>query len=392
MAIKDTKQHVWEQWDWVWHVLAYGLMALNLILASVNETRRGSIQSIALLTVILALWYLPFILIPASFWSRRIGLAFFYYLLGWAIWTGLILLHVPSLILGTFFYPQIYRRLPFRLALLSGAILTVDTFFVGFIIPSSPEMRPTYYFVTALAVVTQIILSGFISALITQSSQRYRLLGQLEQTRAELARAERQAGILAERQRLAREIHDTLAQDFTSIIMHLSAARLNASQDQNNLQQAEQTARQGLAEARRIVWALRPEQLEHASLVESIQELAARFLAENSIGVETTITGLPHSLDPGKEAALLRIAQEALHNIRKHAQAQHVNLTLSYMSDLVALDIVDDGTGFDEINPGGFGLKSMRERVDELGGTLSIESGQGKGTAISVSLPQTEET
>lgn len=245
---------------------------------------------------------------------------------------------------------------------------------------------PTYLLIGALLLVSQITLSSFINALITQSRQRYKLLYELQQTRAELARAERESGTLAERQRLAREIHDTLAQDFTSIVLHLTAARLSeASAMPVHLQQAEQTARAGLEEARRIVWALRPEQLEHTSLAESLEQLAGRFSAETSIRVETTITGLPRPLGPEKESALFRITQEALNNVKKHAQAAHVNITLSYMSDLVALDIIDDGVGFEQGNPYGFGLKTMRERVHELGGTLTMESEHG--TAIAISLP-----
>lgn len=389
--MNQNRTHAWEQWDWVWHTTAYGLMTLNLIIASNNDLRRGSLHAVIWVTVALAVWYVSFMFVPSNFWSRRLYPAFLYFILGWAIWMGLIYLHSPSMMLAALFYPQVFMRLPFRWAMFSAIILTLDSFFVGFILDSPPDMLPTLYLAAALLVVTQTILSAFINALITQSNQRYQLLEELTQTRADLLKVEREAGILAERQRLAREIHDTLAQDFTSIVMHLTVAQLNASIAQTHIQQAEQTARDGLEEARRIVWAMRPEQLEHSSLVESIERLAARFSAENSIRVENAITGAPRPLGPEKEAALLRVAQEALNNIKKHARAGQVNITLSYMSDLVALDIFDDGIGLEEKNQSGFGLKTMRERVEEFDGTLAIESAQGQGTTIAVSLPLEDE-
>ncbi|MFN8381139.1 MAG: sensor histidine kinase [Anaerolineales bacterium] len=379
--------HAWEQWDWVWHTTAYALMILNLVIASNNDLKRGTIQQILVITILMAVWYMPFLLLPSNTWSRRILPSFSYFIIGWGIWMGLIYLHPASMMLAALFYPQVFLRLPFRWALAGSVILTGDAFIVGFLINSTPEMLPTLYLVAALLIVTQVIISSFINSLILQSNQRYQLLEELTQTRTDLLKVEREAGILAERQRLAREIHDTLAQDFTSIVMHLTAAQLHPSSSQTHIQQAEQTARDGLDESRRIVWALRPEQLEHSSLVESIERLVARFSAENSIRVENAITGTPRSLGPEKEAALLRVAQEALNNIKKHAQAQQVNITLSYMSDLIALDIFDDGIGFEEKNQSGYGLISMRERVEEFGGTLTIESTRNNGTAVAVSLP-----
>jgi len=378
------KTHAWEQWDWVWHTLAYGLMTLNLFLAWGNDLRRGSIVTTLWLTFLLTLWYVPFILIPRSVWGRRVLPAFLYFILGWVIWMGLIYFHSPAMMLAALFYPQVYLRLPFRWAVIGSVILTVDAFVVGFLLDSPREAWPTYFLILALLLVSQVVIGAFINSLIQQSNQRFELLEQLTHTRAELARAEREAGTLAERQRLAREIHDTLAQDFTSIIMHLNAAKLS-EQNQTHLAQAEQTARAGLNEARRMVWALRPEPLEYASLAESIEGLAARFAAENSVSVKNVSTGAPRPIGPEKEAALYRVTQEALNNVKKHARARQVNITLSYMDDLVALDIVDDGMGFAETNPRGFGLKTMRERVEEFGGTLAIES--ERGTAIGVLMP-----
>ena len=237
------------------------------------------------------------------------------------------------------------------------------------------------------------IMGTFISSIIRQSTERQRLINDLTRSRANLMKIEREAGRLTERQRLARDIHDTLAQHFTSIVMHLSAAKYsNPEAVQSDVQQAEDAAREGLHEIRRIVWDMQPEQIEKASLVEAVEALAARWSAETSVLVKVRVTGAPRSLPSSAETALLRISQEAMHNITKHARAKNVNITFSFMEDLFAMDIADDGLGFDPSkNSNGFGLKTMRDRIEELSGTFTIESEQGRGTAIAVSLPIVED-
>ena len=207
-------------------------------------------------------------------------------------------------------------------------------------------------------------------------------------------------GISQERQRLAHEIHDTLAQGFTSIVMKLEAAEEtlppNLTSTQRYLDQARRIARESLSEARRLMWALRPESLERSSLPEALARLAERWSEECGAAASTTITGTPHALPPEVEVTLLRIAQEALNNCRKYAQARQVVITLSYMNNLVALDVQDDGVGFDPAQPpresrdqskGGFGLVGMRKRIEQLRGTLLIESAPGEGTTLMVAIP-----
>ena len=211
----------------------------------------------------------------------------------------------------------------------------------------------------------------------------------------------RQTGVLRERQRMAHEIHDTLAQGFTSIVMNLEAAEgvmpSNLDRAQHHLDQARLTARESLTEARRLVWALRPEALENASLPDALGRLAQRWSEESGISAEVTTTGTPCPLSPEVEAMLFRVAQESLNNARKHARgASRVALTLSYMGETVALDVRDDGAGFDparefgktrDRDSGGFGLKGMRERVEGVGGFLSVESAPGEGSTLTVELP-----
>ena len=383
------KQHAWEQWDWLWHALAYGLLILNAAIARENDTRNGSIQTILVLTVVLAFWRLPLAVIQREYWSEHVQRTLIYFLIGWILWGIMIHLHPAALMLAGMFYPILFSRVPIRFSIPSASILTLGLFLAAVIwFKPSADFLPTLVTVTVLLLVTAIAIGLFINSLIRQSHNRQQLIDELTQTRANLLKAEREAGIMMERQRMAREIHDTLAQDFTSIIMHLTAAQLSGQLNiQSHIQLAEQTAREGLNEARRIVWALRPEQLENSTLAESIENLAARFSAENSIRVNTIITGTPAPLGQEKEAALLRATQEALHNVKKHAHSKNVDITLSYMSDLIALDIVDDGIGFEKNNQHGFGLNSMRERIKIFNGTLTIETSKNKGTAIAISLP-----
>jgi signal transduction histidine kinase len=180
----------------------------------------------------------------------------------------------------------------------------------------------------------------------------------------EARRAGRQAGALRERQRLSREIHDTLAQGFTSILMSLTAAEMVRPKTESDpvggyLESSRRTARECLAEARRLVWALRPEALDHHALPTALDSLARRWSAEAKIEAGMVVTGSQRRLLPEVEAVLLRVAQEALSNVRKHAAcARQVLLTLSFMDESVALDIRDDGVGFDSarlVQGGGLG-------------------------------------
>jgi signal transduction histidine kinase len=218
----------------------------------------------------------------------------------------------------------------------------------------------------------------------------------------EARRAGQQAGVLIERQRLAREIHDTLAQGFISVITNLTAAEIAGPPDaagtpsSRHLQEAHRTARESLAEARLLVWALRPEQLDRSSLPETLDEVAKEWSEKTGVEAHVLATGTPRSLLPEIEIALLKATQETLANVRKHARATKVNITLSYMDDRVVLDVLDDGVGFGfdrlktSVGPhdaGGFGLVALRERVEHLGGKLVVESTPGEGTAVMVELP-----
>ena len=278
-------------------------------------------------------------------------------------------------------------------------------------------------------------MRGRRNRMVTELSEANR---QLEATLAEnaglheqLITQAREAGVLDERQRMAREIHDTLAQGLMGIITQLQAAEETAddqAERRRHYDAATRLARESLTEARRSVDALRPESLEQGRLADALASVAERWSVLHRIPVQVTTTGMVRPLPADTEFALLRTAQEALANVAKHARASRVGLTLSYMEHEVALDVRDDGRGFATASAGvcadrpagvpaglelarvgggpeepgrdgaarrdagpeltgGFGLLAMRQRIEGLSGTLQVESEPGAGTAISACVP-----
>ena len=207
----------------------------------------------------------------------------------------------------------------------------------------------------------------------------------------------REAGVTDERQRMAREIHDTIAQGLTGIVTQLEAAgqvKHDPAELQRRLDNATRLARESLTEARRSVSAIVPTPLEDHGLPEAIADVTARWSSLNNVPAEVVVTGTAHGLHREVEVTLLRVAQEALANVQRHAGASRVGVTLSYMQDVVTIDVRDDGSGFHAASAGngaqpnaGFGLTAMRQRVEGLSGTLEVESAPGAGTAVSARLP-----
>jgi signal transduction histidine kinase len=249
--------------------------------------------------------------------------------------------------------------------------------------------------VAAFAVTFSYVYSRWMVRVIEQSRDRAALIEQLESTRAELAAAHHQAGVLAERHRLAGEIHDTLAQGFTSIVTLLQAAEASLGPDRQQTRQARRhlglalaTARENLAEARSLVTALAPATLEAGTLADTISRVTGTAAAQAGIRAEVEVAGTARRLPTGTEVVLLRVGQEALANVRKHAAAGHVSVRLCYADGTVRLTVTDDGRGFDPAQAdGGYGLSGMRERVRQVGGMVTITAKPGAGTEVSAEVP-----
>jgi signal transduction histidine kinase len=217
----------------------------------------------------------------------------------------------------------------------------------------------------------------------------------LRETQRTLEDSRIETAVLEERQRIAREVHDTVAQGFTSIVMHLEAAEQLIKTDpdgaQTHLDSARRMARESLGESRRSLWALRPEMLEQEGLLLVLIDLVFNWSTETGCAAHFALNGEPCDLSDAAEMALLRAAQEALANCRKHARATRVDVTLTFANGSALLDVQDDGVGFDPstVQSGahsGLGLLGLRERLAVAGGSLNIESAPGEGTTVAVQM------
>lgn len=229
-----------------------------------------------------------------------------------------------------------------------------------------------------------IWLGLWIIRVIQQSTERAILIAELEASRAEVERLSHEAGVTAERTRLAGEIHDTLAQGFTSIITLIQASDPELRDERLAL--AVRTARENLAESRAIVAALSPSALA-SGLLDSVRRQTSRFTEETGVPAGFRVTGEPRDLPTPVEVVLLRATQEALTNARRHADANEVAVLLAYATDAVRIVVRDDGTGFDPAGTSGFGLPGMRKRAEQVGGTLTVRSDPDSGTTIELEVP-----
>ncbi|MFC7423453.1 sensor histidine kinase [Nocardia tengchongensis] len=229
-------------------------------------------------------------------------------------------------------------------------------------------------------------------ALFREAAERQRLIDELLATRETLADKERTAGKMAERERLAQEIHDTVAQGLSSIQLLLHAVE-RAAPDHPALERirlARETAADSLVETRQLIAELTPAPLEGQSLAGALNRITERAAAPG-LDAQVLVEGDPQALPMPIEAALVRITQGAVSNVVRHAQAHRMRVTLTYADDAVHLDVVDDGVGIDpavlaESPSGSFGLNAMRSRVEQQGGTMDVESEPGH-TAVTVYFP-----
>lgn len=242
-----------------------------------------------------------------------------------------------------------------------------------------------------------IVITAVYRDLRAEAERRELLMAELTAAQQRLVAAERYAGTLAERERIAHDIHDTVAQGLASIVLLLRSVRgpaeVLSDDTQRQLDAALRAAKDALEDTRRVVRALTPAGLAGQSLSTALQRLVTDA---GPVGVQVgfELDGEPYELSTRNAVALLRTAQGALGNVIAHSLAEHARLTLTYQADQVSLDVVDDGRGFDPTAPPsestagtGIGLIAMRTRLAEVGGTLIVESTPGAGTAISAIIP-----
>ncbi|WP_370617243.1 sensor histidine kinase [Mumia sp. Pv 4-285] len=254
-------------------------------------------------------------------------------------------------------------------------------------------------FILIVAVQTAAIGVGIVLTARSEPEERKReeLVERLEAAlhenaglHAQLVAQARESGAQDERQRLAGEIHDTLAQGLAGIITQLQAAERSASrrgETEEHVARALRLARSSLTEARRSVRALAPQELGRAHLPDALRTLTERWSEDQGVSAQVEVTGTREPLSPAIEVSLFRVAQESLTNVAKHAKASRVGVTLSYTGIEVLLDVRDDGRGFVTGVGTGFGLTSMRQRIRGVGGHVEVQSAPGEGTSVSVRVP-----
>ena len=393
-----SRQNIWGR---IWNAIIYVMLSVSVCVCLFSSNIHLYIRLVAVaLSAVWGVWYWLFIA-GARSWNNRLITVALSVLVSIAIATVLTWLHPIFVIILFAYFGITFRALPAKpsipFVILASVMIAVRymDFSGGFSVANNALFLSGFLVMSFLASVFGL----FISSISRQSKERKRMLEELESTQSELKKAEREAGIVAERQRLAGEIHDTLAQGFTSIILQLQNAELALEADpvQSRLfiERALQAARDGLSEARRVLWALRPEILEREPFRVALEQVAEKWRESIGISVSVESSGEQVTLSPAAAITLLRAVQEALANVYKHANASYVDLKLSYLQKSVSIDVTDNGEGFaanalenaGRVTSKGYGLKAMRERVEGIGGTVRWESARGKGSSLFVEVP-----
>ncbi len=391
--------------------LPYLLLAFPLIPYALSQRPTlGAFGITAGVAVAAAVWVTWLVVLHPQWGGRRVLMGI--YCLGLIAFSSVLIVRSPWFAFFAWLgFVHVFRFLPGVLRWIGCGLVAV--FFA--MAQTGGFHRPTavWLIIWVLVACVDVVMVGIFTALgqktddqnrarkgmiaeLAEANQRLEdMIAENTHLHAQLLVQAREAGAGDERQRLAREIHDTLAQGLTGIITQLEAAQQSRSgtERERRITDAKRLARDSLAEARRSVQALRPQALEDSRLPEALAGEVARWSATSGVAAEVETTGEVRLLHPEVEVTLLRVAQEALANVAKHARAARAWVTLSYMGDVVTLDVRDDGAGFapgatgGSASGGGFGLIAMRQRVQRLAGQLEVESEPGAGTAISASVP-----
>lgn len=352
------------------HIVLVTAFSFLLFYGMVEMPRWGTLGKLVWLSAVTAVWISDMTISPvAIYW---VFLLFFVSLRAFNDWRGLLFVAIDLAI-------AIIFQIPTGLTL--GGIIG-----------------------PALSAVVVVAINYAFTTIGRVSRERLLLIDELLSTREQLAESEREAGVAQERERLAHEIHDTVAQNLSSIQMLLHAAErdlgnLDVAEEEleqplRRMEAARRAASNNLAETRAMIAALTPAGLREASISEALERIAADFAHASDMDIQVETHGEPQKLPMRVEAGLLRIAQGAVSNAVQHSGASRVRVTLTHEPEEIRLDVVDNGVGFDVAAQAGkpaglghLGLDAMRSRAAELGGELTIESAPGGPTAISVAVP-----
>jgi signal transduction histidine kinase len=379
------------EWHWLWEAYVVGIcLAAMIAVVLLNHRFPGDVPvAIAALTGIVvcvlalgrrATW------LPEHNWRTFLFVGAVVALWTVALWASPVAVAaVPAI------YPLVFATLSLRAALVTTTAvnlipLTLVLLVQGF---RSPNLSMAISF-TLVGVVAAPVIGIVIMTSMRQRRQLTALVAELAASRAESARLSREAGVAAERERLAREIHDTLAQGFTSIVALAQAIEPELETDtaaaKRHVELIRRTARENLSEARAMVAELTPTALD-GSLPAAIQRQCDRLSAETDVEVTMHADDDLPTLGMATDVVLLRAAQEAFANIRKHAHASAVTVELSSSNGGVRLSVADNGIGLADGHLEGFGLRGMRARAAQVGGSMSVSPTPGGGTTVTVEVP-----
>jgi len=379
------------EWHWLWDAYVVGIcLAAVVAIALLNHRVPGNVPLAvaALAGIVVCVLAMGR---RAVRWSERDWRTFAFVGAVVALWTLAFWASPVAVAAVPAIYPLVFATLSLGVALAVTTAVNLIPLILVLLAEGlrSPNLSIAIAF-TLVGVVATPVIGTVIMTSMRQRRQLATLVAELAATRAESARLSREAGIAAERERLAREIHDTLAQGFTSIVTLAQAVEpeleTDAAAAKRHVELIRATARENLAEARAMVAELTPADLRDGSLPAAIQRQCDRLATETGIAVTMRSYDLPAQSMAGS-VVLLRAAQEALANIRKHAHASAVAVELTSSSDCIRLSLADNGIGVTDGNVEGFGLRGMRARVAQVGGAITVSPTPGGGTTVTVEVP-----
>jgi signal transduction histidine kinase len=380
------------EWHWLWDAYVVGMCAAaaaGVVMLDHRFPGNVSVALTALACIVVCVLAFGRRVIHAGEFDWR-TLLFLAIVIG--LWVVALTASSVAVAAVPVIYPLVFASLPLPAALVVTMVVNLVPLGLALLFygTSWPDLPLAIAF-TLVGLIAAPVIGITIMTSMKQRTKLSTLVTELAATRAESARLSREAGAAAERERLAREIHDTLAQGFTSIVALAQAVEPELDGDtpaaRRHVELIRSTARENLAEARAMVAELTPTALHDCSLPAAIQRQCDRLSAKCGIAATIRVDDELPPLGMAIDVVLLRAVQEAFANIRKHSQANMVTVALSPVELGVRLSIADNGIGLTDEHNEGFGLRGMRARVTQAGGTMLVSPTPGGGTTVTVEVP-----